>query len=142
LSRYAIAVPRNVIQVEPVGYLEILELMVRSTLVLSDSGTLIEEAAILGIPSIQMRRSTERPEVYDWQCSVKFDPGSEQDVEATINRALSIKRGSWKHDFGDGKASVRIVDDICKRIEDGSLKGHDPKLWGRIAERSYKSEVL
>ena len=48
---------------------------------LSDSGTVVEEACILGTASIQLRFSTERPEVYDVKSSVKFDPSIEQHTE-------------------------------------------------------------
>ena len=74
LKKNAFKLSANIKIVNPIGYLEILELMNSSEFILSDSGTLIEEASILGIPSIQMRHSTERPQVYQWGASVKFDP--------------------------------------------------------------------
>jgi len=64
----------NVYVCDPIGYLEFMHLLGRSDYVLSDSGTVIEEACILGTASIQLRFSTERPEVYDVKSSVKFDP--------------------------------------------------------------------
>ncbi len=54
-------------------------LLENSKYVISDSGTVIEEACILEVPSIQMRKSTERPEVYDVGASVKFDPTKKND---------------------------------------------------------------
>ncbi len=55
----------NVYVCDPIGYLEFMHLLGRSDYVLSDSGTVVEEACILGTASIQLRFSTERPEVYD-----------------------------------------------------------------------------
>ena len=46
----------------------------KSDFVATDSGTVVEEACILNVPSVQMRYSTERPEVYDVKASIKFDP--------------------------------------------------------------------
>ena len=40
-------------------------LLKKAEFVATDSGTVVEEACILNVPSIQMRYSTERPEVYD-----------------------------------------------------------------------------
>jgi hypothetical protein len=48
-------------------------LMVNSRGVITGSGTVVEETCVLGVPSLQMRKSTERPEVYDVGSSVKFD---------------------------------------------------------------------
>ena len=56
----------NILVVDPIGYLRVYLLYSKTHLIaLSDSGTVIEEACILGIPTVQMRHSTERPEVYE-----------------------------------------------------------------------------
>ena len=54
----------NIKVIDPIGYLEFMFLLKRAEFVATDSGTVVEEACILGVPSIQMRLSTERPEVY------------------------------------------------------------------------------
>ena len=63
----------NIKVLDPIGYLEFMYLLKNSNYVATDSGTVVEEACILNVPSIQMRYSTERPEVYDVRASVKFD---------------------------------------------------------------------
>ena len=60
----------NIKVINPIGYLEFMYLLKNSTFVATDSGTVVEEACIMGVPSIQMRYSTERPEVYDVKASV------------------------------------------------------------------------
>ena len=75
----------NILVTDPIGYLEFIYLLKNSSYCLSDSGTVIEEACILGIPTVQMRYSTERPEVYDkapsgrlyLDGSVSVDPDSQ-----------------------------------------------------------------
>jgi UDP-N-acetylglucosamine 2-epimerase (non-hydrolysing) len=50
---------------EPFGFIDYLALQKASKIVLSDSGSISEEAAILGFPSITLRNSMERPEALE-----------------------------------------------------------------------------
>ncbi|MGQ9721978.1 MAG: non-hydrolyzing UDP-N-acetylglucosamine 2-epimerase, partial [Candidatus Jordarchaeum sp.] len=53
--------PRRVLAIPPLGYLDFLCLMSRASLVLTDSGGIQEETTILGIPCLTLRNNTERP---------------------------------------------------------------------------------
>ena len=141
IRKFNLSLPSNVIQVDPVGYLEVLELLTRSEFVLSDSGTLIEEACILGTPSIQMRHSTERPQVYSWGSSVKFDPSDESSPYLAIESVRSIKKGGWQHGFGDGFASDRIFESIIDKFEKKNLSRHDPKFYLPWSAESFKGDL-
>ncbi len=46
---------------DPLGYLEFIDLMQRATVVLTDSGGIQEETTILGVPCLTLRENTERP---------------------------------------------------------------------------------
>ena len=48
--------------IEPLDYLSLVHLMKQSTLILTDSGGIQEEAPGLGVPVLVMRETTERPE--------------------------------------------------------------------------------
>ncbi|MBI4050169.1 MAG: UDP-N-acetylglucosamine 2-epimerase (non-hydrolyzing) [Candidatus Doudnabacteria bacterium] len=50
---------------EPFGFFDYVHLQKQAFCILSDSGTIPEEAAILGLRAVQLRSSTERPEAYD-----------------------------------------------------------------------------
>jgi UDP-N-acetylglucosamine 2-epimerase (non-hydrolysing) len=52
---------KNLRLIDPIGYLDFLRLMSSARLVLTDSGGIQEETAVLGIPCITLRENTERP---------------------------------------------------------------------------------
>src|SRR5687767_11164997 len=110
LHEMLLAVPKNVRMVDPIGYEEILCLMVNSRGVITDSGTVVEETCVLQVPSLQMRRSTERPQVYDVGSSVKFDPAEAEKYPAdkVFQKFESLYGKEWPHTLGDGRSSERI----------------------------------
>ena len=145
IAAFGLAVPSNVVVVDPIGYREILALMVNARGVITDSGTLVEEACVLQVPSVQCRRSTERPQVYDAGASVKFDPTRPAEYPpAEVLRKLDALRGRrWAHGLGDGKASARIVADLVSRMErpDG-FRTHRPEDYPLDVSRSYRGDGL
>ena len=126
--------------VDPIGYLELLELMVKSKGVLTDSGTVVEEAAILRIPSIQMRAATERPQVYECGASVKFDPFKPSDYLSVLEKQQKLIDAEWEHPFGDGMASYRIVQDLIRRFENSDFNGHAPSKYLPFSAKSFMYE--
>ena len=112
-------------------------LLKRAEFVATDSGTVVEEACILGVPSIQMRLSTERPEVYDVDSSIKFDP-TKSNIEFTeiIQKVKSIKPG-WQNPFGDGNSSEIIVNDLIQLSKNNDFKKHNPNDYSFDTTRSF-----
>ena len=139
LAFFGLKVPGNVIQVDPIGYLELLELIVASKGVLTDSGTIVEETAVLGIPAVQMRKSTERPQVYEFISAVKFNPSSDSLIAETVKGLEKLTAHPWKHGFGDGKASYRIVDDLIERFKSNTFNGHQPEKYAPYSSLSFRS---
>ena len=137
-------VPRNVTIVDPIGYEELLCLMVNSRGVITDSGTVVEEACVLQVPSVQMRKSTERPQVYDVGSSVKFDPAEPESYPADeiFCKLESLYGKSWTHTLGDGKSSERIANDLHQRVVDGNFARHRPEHYHVPTGRSYRGDGL
>jgi UDP-N-acetylglucosamine 2-epimerase (non-hydrolysing) len=131
--------PKNLIMVDPVGYNEMLILLTHAKAVLTDSGTLNEEACVLNIPCINMRKSTERPQVYDVKASVKFDPDKPESYtpEIIYKKLEKISNSPWKHNLGDGKSSERIANDIIKRIKQNKIRGFLPENNHLPIKRSF-----
>jgi UDP-N-acetylglucosamine 2-epimerase len=144
LREHGLELPRNAILVDPIGYQEMLVLMVNSRGVLTDSGTVVEETTVLQVPSVQMRRATERPQVYDARASVKFDPSTaEPGAAAEVLRKLESLHGTiWAHGLGDGKASQRIVADLVERAHAGSFRTHAPEQYHLDVRRAYREDGL
>ncbi len=125
--------------IDPIGYLEFMYLLKNSEYVATDSGTVVEEACVLGIPSIQMRYSTERPEVYDVKASVKFDPTVNDDSGiSVINKVNGLISTKWSNPFGDGTASEIIVNDLVELSKQNNFKKHNSSDYPFDVSNSFK----
>lgn len=103
----------NMFFIEPLEYLSFVYLMEKSTIVLTDSGGIQEEAPGLGKPVLVMRDTTERPEALD-AGTVKL-VGTDYDkivneVSILLDDASAYEKMSKAvNPYGDGKACGRIV---------------------------------
>jgi UDP-N-acetylglucosamine 2-epimerase (non-hydrolysing) len=107
----------NVMLIPPVPYLELLTLLKHCEFVISDSGGIQEEAPSFGKHCIVLREVTERMESVNLGMSELVGT----DVEKIVNAVKRTIEGKIKHDigknpYGDGHASERILDIICKSI--------------------------
>jgi UDP-N-acetylglucosamine 2-epimerase len=144
LQEYGLTVPDNVIVVDPVGYQEMLVLMVNSRGVLTDSGTVVEETCVLQVPSLQIRKATERPQVYDAGSSVKFDPARAEDYphQVVFDKLEKLFGATWEHNLGDGKSSGRVVADLSNRMKTDGFRMHKPEQYHLDIRRSYREDGL
>ena len=144
LEEYDLSLPENVIMVDPIGYEKMLVLMVNSRGVITDSGTVVEETCVLKVPSLQIRKATERPQVYDAGSSVKFDPTRPEDYpfEKVYEKLENLYGNSWEHNLGDGKASDRIVQDLLMRLKNDGFRMHEPEKYHLDISRSFREDGL
>ena len=103
----------NFFFIEPLQYLEFVYLMEKSTVVLTDSGGIQEEAPGLGKPVLVMRNTTERPEALD-AGTVKLVGTNHDLIVGEVSRLLEDQAyyDQMSHavnPYGDGKACNRIV---------------------------------
>lgn len=98
--------------VKPLGFLDYVKLQANALLVLSDSGTLTEESAILGFPGVLIRTSTERPEGLDAGTIVVGGIKS-RDVLASSELAIKIVSdrpiSSLPNDYDTIDVSTKVV---------------------------------
>lgn len=104
----------NVLLCPPAAYPEFVWLMNRSSLILTDSGGVQEEAPSLGKPVLVMRQTTERPEAVEAGAAELVGTDAER-IVARASALLSDPREYAAHQvavnpYGDGQAARRIVD--------------------------------
>lgn len=107
---------KNIITVEPQGYLNFMYLIKKSFAVITDSGGISEETTVLNIPCFTLRTTTERPET--------ITIGTNNLIGTSINNLEKIfgeflKNGPKKSgipELWDGKASERIIDILLSKI--------------------------
>ena len=104
----------NLFFIEPLEYLDFVFLMEKSTIVLTDSGGIQEEAPGLGKPVLVMRNTTERPEALD-AGTVKLVGTDYNKIVDNVSILLDDeneynKMSRANNPYGDGKASPRIAD--------------------------------
>ncbi len=102
---------------QPLGFLEFLNLEKNAALIITDSGTVQEEALVLGVPCLVARRSTERPETLAAGASLL----AEDDLEKSALRAIDLPQ-TWDRAVLNpmgGSPSERIFSDILEKIHSG-----------------------
>lgn len=103
----------NMFFIEPLEYLSFVYLMEKSTIVLTDSGGIQEEAPGLGKPVLVMRNTTERPEALE-AGTVKLVGTNYDMIVSEVSKLLDNKEyyesmSKAINPYGDGLASKRIV---------------------------------
>lgn len=112
----------NMFFIEPLQYLEFVFLMEKSTIVLTDSGGIQEEAPGLGKPVLVMRDTTERPEALS-SGTVHLVGTDCAKIMNEVSMLLDNKEAYEKmskaiNPYGDGKACCRIVNVLAEREAD------------------------
>jgi UDP-N-acetylglucosamine 2-epimerase (non-hydrolysing) len=108
---------QKIIVTEPLGFLEFLKLEKEARVIVTDSGTVQEEALILGVPCVVTRRSTERPETIAAGASIL----AEDSLCANARRAMQMAP-DWDRNVLNpmgGSPSERIYGDLLSRIRSG-----------------------
>lgn len=145
IREMGLELPKHVHMIDPIGYDEMLCLTVNSRGVITDSGTVVEETCVLQVPSLQMRKSTERPQVYDVGSSVKFDPAASHRYPADVafQKLESLYGKTWEWSvLGDGNSSKRIAEDLHRRLVEDDFARHKPEHYSIPIERSYREDGL
>lgn len=119
----------------PLEYMDLIAVMKQSSIVITDSGGLQEEAPALGLPVVVIRDETERPEIVEAGGAVLAGPHRDRivvEVERILRNPRVYERmARVRNPFGDGLASRRIV-----RIIDAWFRPPGAK-----DERAFRSKV-
>lgn len=101
-----------VFSLKPFGFMDYNKLQKNAYCVLSDSGTLSEESAMLGFPAVLIRTSTERPEVLD-KGTVVIGGIKGDDVKQAMDLAVAMfdnkEETVMAEDYADTNVSVKVI---------------------------------
>jgi len=123
----------RIVLTEPLGYLDLVRAMAASSLILTDSGGIQEEAPTFGVPVLVLRDLTERPEGVE--AGVAHLVGSDPErILATADRLLKQRKhatGDAYNPYGDGRAGMRIATIVAAMLADpariGRLEGSEAR---------------
>ena len=132
IEEFGLKVPKGVELIEPVGFLEFLQLEANALLIFTDSGGVQEESCILNVPAVTLRDNTERPETLEVGSNIlagvdrtkilecakvmlkqtlgKFDQNASQQTfkNSVTKNAAQVSR-NWVNPFGEGIAGEYIL---------------------------------
>jgi len=117
--------------IEPPDYAPFVKLMQRSTLILTDSGGVQEEAPAFGVPVLVLRETTERPEGVDAGAARLVGT----DGDAILREAGRILDNPAEHaqmarvasPYGDGRAAARIRSVVLRSL---GIDSSEEAMWG------------
>ncbi len=109
--------PEGIYKIEPLGYLDFLNLEMNAKFVLTDSGGIQEETTVLDIPCLTIRKNTERPITVEEGTNVVVGANSER-IYLYVNKILNgtFKKRKNIPRYWDGKTSERIVKVLYKQF--------------------------
>jgi UDP-N-acetylglucosamine 2-epimerase (non-hydrolysing) len=115
VERSGLDVPAGVRTIDPLEYVEFIQLLSASAAVLTDSGSVQEEACVLGVPCVTLRNNTERSETTE----VGANRLSQCDPDGVYRAVTETLEGDtdWESPYGDGDAAERILDALPVNAE-------------------------
>jgi len=138
----------NIFLIEPLDYLDFVNLMSKSYLILTDSGGVQEEGPHFGIPILVLREVTERPEAVEYG-TVKLVGLDEHNIFTTADNLLNnedeyIKMASAVNPYGDGLSSKRTIQIIKNyfQISNTPIVEFDPLAIKEISNHIVLTENL
>ncbi|MFA7124304.1 MAG: UDP-N-acetylglucosamine 2-epimerase (non-hydrolyzing) [Candidatus Delongbacteria bacterium] len=101
---------KNIQLIDPLGYMDFLLLETHASVILTDSGSIQEEACILHMPCVTLRDDTERQETVEIGANILAGTRPESILDA-VESMLHIER-NWPNPFGEPGVSERIIRNV------------------------------
>ena len=115
LDEFNLELPETVQVIDPIGFLDFLQLEANAKLIITDSGGLQEESCILKVPCVTLRDNTERPETLEVGSNVLASTNPFLILES-VNAMLN-KGNNWGNPFGDGDSGKNIISILRSELE-------------------------
>lgn len=108
IKNFSLKIDDYIMLIDPLDYLNFLQLEANAGLVLTDSGGVQEETCILNVPCVTLRYNTERPETLEINANILAGTESKQILKCS--KEMISRKNNWKNPFGNGNASGNIID--------------------------------
>lgn len=112
IKEFNLKISDNIKLIEPIGYLDFLQLENDAKLILTDSGGVQEEACILKTPCVTLRDNTERPETLKVGSNILAGVNGRQILNSAIK--MIEKERDWINPFGNGESAEKIINLILQ----------------------------
>ena len=127
LNKFISSIKTNKIQfLKPFGFFDYSKLLINSRLVLSDSGTLNEEASIMGFRAVNLRETHERPEA-DEEAVTELTGLDIELISAIISQKKNYKKNNIVKDYNVDNFSQKV-----SRIIGGYINKIQRDVWKKI----------
>ncbi|HCR41993.1 TPA: UDP-N-acetylglucosamine 2-epimerase (non-hydrolyzing) [Patescibacteria group bacterium] len=109
VQEFGIQLPSNVKIMEAMGFMDFLTLETNARCLISDSGTVPQEGAVMCVPSVVIRTAMERPEVLEEGATILSGVNSAEDILRAVHTMLTIPT-NWLNPYdNEGSPSDRMV---------------------------------
>ena len=109
IKEFGFEVPEGTRLIEPLGYLEFLQLESGAKMILTDSGGVQEESCILKVPCVTLRDNTERPETVD--VGANLIAGIGENIVECAKKMLESDP-EWENPYGNGDAAELTIQNL------------------------------
>ena len=104
-----IEIPKGVMLIDPLGFFDFTYLEKNAFCLLTDSGTVPEEALYFKKPCVTIRETTERPEIIEAGSNILSGLTPENILRSTESITSGRPDWQWKEALGDGKTSRKVI---------------------------------
>lgn len=109
VQELGIKLPANVRIMEAMGFMDFLTLEKNARCLISDSGTVPQEGAVMKVPSVVIRQAMERPEVLECGATILSGTASAEDILKAVHVMLTVPV-NWQSPYdNDGSPSDKMI---------------------------------
>ena len=116
LSKIKKKIPKGIECIKPLGFFDFTKLEKNAFCLITDSGTVPEEALFFGVPCVTIRDTTERPEYIEAGGNILSGLEPENLVKSVKLITSSENKLQWIESLGDNKTSDRVANILQGKI--------------------------
>ncbi|MBS3923058.1 MAG: UDP-N-acetylglucosamine 2-epimerase (non-hydrolyzing) [Nitrosarchaeum sp.] len=111
-----IKIPKGITIIKPLGFFDFTKLEKNAFCLITDSGTIPEESLYFKVPSVTIRKTTERPEFIEAGFNILAGLEPENIINAVNVITSNSITSEWNSSLGDGQTSTKVVNILSGQI--------------------------